>query len=225
MPGYEWLVVDGDSRDGTREYLASTGADFTSEPDRGIYDAMNKGIGRANGQYLLFLNAGDELTAPDMLEKIATSIAQQKTAPDFVYGDFMEERGTVRFLKRARPHAKKSLGLFTSHQSMLYRRAALGAMRYNLDYTIAADYDLTCRLLQQTDNVLYLPLPLSIFADGGLSKKNAARGRKECTTIRKKLKLCTPAHSAFIHVRQYIGALLQPIAPRLFLKLRNLEGF
>ncbi len=57
---YEWIVVDGASDDGTADYLKKTGANWVSEPDRGIYDAMNKGIARAQGRWLIFMNAGDE---------------------------------------------------------------------------------------------------------------------------------------------------------------------
>lgn len=71
---FEWLVVDGGSSDGSVEFLQDCTANFTSAPDKGPFDAMNKGLERARGQYLLFLNAGDTLAAPDVLRQIAQRI-------------------------------------------------------------------------------------------------------------------------------------------------------
>ena len=84
---YEYLVVDGASTDGTVALARASRAvtSITSEPDRGLYDAMNKGLHRATGRYLIFLNAGDALHSPDTLQKIARSI--EKTDADIVYGE------------------------------------------------------------------------------------------------------------------------------------------
>src|SRR5690606_1825584 len=71
---YEWIVIDGASTDGTQDYLQSAPAAWISETDRGIYDAMNKGIERATGRYVLFLNAGDMLSDPDILSTLARII-------------------------------------------------------------------------------------------------------------------------------------------------------
>ena len=72
---FEWVVVDGASTDGTPDYLRTTGAIWVSEPDSGLYDAMNKGLGNAVGDYIVFMNAGDLFAAPDVLDKIKSPIA------------------------------------------------------------------------------------------------------------------------------------------------------
>ena len=83
---YEYLIVDGASKDGTvalaRQYDCVTR--IISEPDRGLYDAMNKGIKAATGEYLVFLNAGDSLYAPDTLKKLHDFIGENR--PDILYG-------------------------------------------------------------------------------------------------------------------------------------------
>ena len=85
---FEHLVVDGASTDGTvkiAERSGIKGISVVSESDRGLYDAMNKGIRRAKGEYLIFLNAGDAFHAPSSLQEIADAI-EQGAQPDIVYG-------------------------------------------------------------------------------------------------------------------------------------------
>ena len=85
---YEHLVVDGASTDSTTalvEKAANPARRLISEPDKGLYDAMNKGISRTNGQYLIFLNAGDKFHSPDTLATIARAI-RENDFPGIVYG-------------------------------------------------------------------------------------------------------------------------------------------
>ncbi|HRC25885.1 MAG TPA: glycosyltransferase, partial [Alphaproteobacteria bacterium] len=147
---FEWIVIDGASSDGTGLFLETLAAArapafavrFLSEPDRGIYDAMNKGLVRARGAYLLFLNAGDRLAGPDVLKTIRA--AAQGASYDIVYGDAWEDReGLDPVLKPARTHRQIARGLFTHHQAIFYRRHALQELSYDLRYLVAADYDLT----------------------------------------------------------------------------------
>ncbi len=193
---FEWIVIDGNSSDGTQQFLAQTDASWASEPDSGIYDAMNKGIEKAGGGYLLFLNAGDSVAANTTLETVKTALSPNR--PGFVYGDSLESG----FPKRARFPAALAWGMFTHHQAMLYSRAALGLLRYNPAYPIAADYDLTCRLLQQKPKILYIPEPLCIFESGGISQQKARQGRREQAAIRSKLGLTGPARNLLISCAQ-----------------------
>ena len=85
---FQYLVVDGLSQDATLDVVKKAGiknADIICEKDSGLYDAMNKGIHYAKGQYLIFLNAGDSFHAPDTLQKIASTI-KQNGYPDITYG-------------------------------------------------------------------------------------------------------------------------------------------
>ena len=116
LKNYEWLVIDGNSSDSTKEWLKTAPANWISEVDKGIYDAMNKGIERASGEYLLFLNAGDTLATSETLEKITQKLSKNK--PDFIYGDAYEGN----HYKRAKSHKHIARGMVTNHQAMLYRR-------------------------------------------------------------------------------------------------------
>ncbi len=113
-PHVEYLVMDGGSTDGTLEIVRRYGAriELVSEPDRGVYDAMNKAVRRARGEYLLFMNAGDVFAANDVLSRAAGAGAE------VVYGDFSYSEGP----RKGRVHADMERGIF-NHQSVLYRRA------------------------------------------------------------------------------------------------------
>ena len=215
---YEWIVIDGGSADGTADYLKTTTAQWISEADRGIYDAMNKGLERACGDYMLFLNAGDALAAPDILAKL--KLAAEQT-PDFIYGDSYEESGTSTFYKKSRSHSAIMTGMFTHHQAMLYRRAALGDLRYDLNYKIAADYDFTARFLQKTDRILYYPFPFCIFESGGISQQRAGQGRREQFEIRRHLWPQKTLVNSLIYATQSAVWTLRRFMPNLYRALKS----
>ena len=115
-PDLEFVVVDGASSDGTLGIIRRHSgriATLLSEPDRGVYDAMNKGIRLAQGEYLLFMNAGDVFAADDVLSKAAAS-----ADADVVYGDFEYTAGS----RKGRVSADIDKGVF-NHQCILYRRS------------------------------------------------------------------------------------------------------
>jgi putative colanic acid biosynthesis glycosyltransferase len=215
---YEWIVIDGLSGDGTRDYLEKSGAAFSSEPDGGIYEAMNKGIERACGEYLLFLNAGDTLPDQDLLSTLQKSCAAR---PDFIYGDAMETNGLY---KKARAHETFLYGMFTHHQAMLYKRSPLGDLLYDTAYRIAADYDFTVRFLKRNPNAHYIPCALCIFEDGGISQKNRKDGRLEQFLIRKSLRLCNPLTNWAIRAAQAAAASLRVKFPKIYFFLRKRQG-
>jgi len=210
---YEWIIIDGSSDDGTKDHLKTTNAKWTSEKDNGIYSAMNKGLEKPTGQYILFLNAGDQLAAPDTLQNIKNSAAK---TPDFIYGDALEHDT----YKPAR-NPNIAAGMFTHHQSMFYNRKALQDIRYNTDYKIAADYDLTARFLSDHTHILYCNFPICIFEEGGLSQTKATLGRREQFEIRKKLKLTSPIKNQIITTAQTILWQFRCWMPSLYWHLKS----
>lgn len=218
----EWLVVDGASTDSSVDYLKEHHADYISEPDQGIYDAMNKGIDRASGMFLLFLNAGDTFANSEVLQDLAAYISERNLLPDLIYGDAYEDMpGGVVHYKPARPYKKIERGMFTHHQAMLYRREALGDLRYNNSYRIAGDYDLTCRFLKTTDNVLYWPQPVCLFESGGISQTNARLGRREQMHVRRKYRLCSPIQAQAIYLGQIFAAFIKAAFPHFYWSLKG----
>jgi glycosyltransferase involved in cell wall biosynthesis len=140
---FEWIVVDGGSSDGTldviRPFLVDGRDTVISEPDRGVYDAMNKGLRQAKGKVVQFLNAGDRFASEDVLEEVAAEFGDDV---DALYGD------TVLELANGLTVFKPALNLETcryrripfSHQSLFTRRELHLLHPFDLTYTIAADY-------------------------------------------------------------------------------------
>jgi putative colanic acid biosynthesis glycosyltransferase len=210
---FEWVIIDGASTDGTQDDFANYSlARIMSEPDNGIYDAMNKGIEVATGGYLIFMNAGDIFASNDVLEKISNVANPQ---PDFIYGDSREDNHD----KRARSHIRINWGMFTHHQSMFYNRKSLSLLRYDLDYKIAADYDLTLRFLRTNKNIIYTPIHICIFEVGGISQTNAKRGRDEQFESRKKNKSCGQLQNHLIRLIQLCRFKLRKYLPSLYWSL------
>ena len=102
---YEYLLIDGGSKDDTVEKARKSGIEFAhivSEPDNGLYDAMNKGISLASGDYLCFLNAGDAFYAPETLQTIADAATAEETLPDVLYGETAEVDEARNFVRMRR---------------------------------------------------------------------------------------------------------------------------
>lgn len=226
---YEWVVIDGASRDSTLSFLKDKPALVVSEPDQGLYDAMNKGIERAGGDYLIFMNAGDSFADENVLSAMAPLLENRE--PFFLYADSHEEAGTSDtvdkpgnlYRKRARSHQSAPLGMFTHHQAMVYNRQSLGNLRYDLSYKIAADYDLTLRFLRKNGGgeILYWPHPLCLFEAGGISQQRAQQGRTEQYKIRKALRLVLPPVNALIYAGQSLSLALRRGFPGLYRALRR----
>ena len=194
---FEWIVVDGASQDGTLQFLQMLKASvlrWISEPDTGLYEAMNKGIAMAGGNYILFLNAGDLLAGADVLQIIYNE-AIKASYPDFIYGDAYERVGGRIYLKKARSHRTIWYGMFTHHQAMIYNRAALGDLRYRTRYKLAADFALTSEFLSRASVVHRVPIPICVFEGGGVTSTLRAhlQGMIEqwyiCYSIQKRCKI------------------------------------
>ena len=220
---FEWVVIDGASGDGTPDYLRTTDAAWVSEPDSGLYDAMNKGLGKAAGDHIIFMNAGDLFAAPDVLDKIKSAIAAVR--PAFIYGDALEERpGQPPALKPARAHDKIAEGMFTHHQAMIYRRDVIGDLRFDTAYAIGADYKFTAQFLSKSGKILRLDFPVCLFEAGGVSQRRARQGRSEQFRIRRELALCREIENVRIYAAQTAIMFLRRLSPGLYWKLRQSCG-
>jgi glycosyltransferase involved in cell wall biosynthesis len=180
-PPFEYWVIDGNSTDNTMEIVRSYAPDmpylnWLSEPDRGLYDAMNKGLERAKGDFVWFLNAGDHLHESTTLEKLETLATPQT---DVLYGDTMlvdtarNRIGAMSVLStRSLPHPlhwRHYLGgMRVVHQSFVARRVC--APPYALD-NLCADFDWSIQLLKRSRMNTYAPFVLSDYLSGGLSRQ------------------------------------------------------
>lgn len=177
----EYLIVDGGSTDGTLEMVkkyAEVVTSFVSEPDKGIYDAMNKGLKRATGDVIGFLHADDRFAHPRVLNDI---MAAFETKPcDALYGDlqYVTSFEPLKVLRHWKSGAfNRQLirkGWMPPHPTVYFKRSLLNQIGYfDTSYKIAADYDWLLRLLQVEDvSVDYLPEVLVYMSTGGASNKS-----------------------------------------------------
>ena len=181
---WEYIIVDGGSTDGTVDLIKKYEPRFggklkwTSEPDHGIYDAMNKGISRATGDVVGILNSDDYFTSEDVLSVIASALSDNRL--DAVYGDihFIHDgkpNKVVRYYssRHFRPFWLR-FGFMPAHPSFYVRRSVYE--RHGLfatDYQIAADYDLMVRLLwKERLRTKYIKKDFVTMRTGGMSTKN-----------------------------------------------------
>lgn len=182
-PNIEHLIIDGGSKDKTpaiiRQYEDRI-AFWISEKDKGIYDAMNKGLLHAKGDYVLFLNSGDEFYTNQTVEKVFVN----DDWADAYYGDTMiineagEELGKRR-LPLPQNLSWKSLrvGMVVCHQSLIIKRSLI--QPFNLNYRISADIDWTINCLKKADKIVNCHLYISRFLQGGTSNVNMRKGLAE----------------------------------------------
>lgn len=179
-PEITHLIIDGASTDGTMEMVngyieRSNEADnghrvqVTSEPDKGIYDAMNKGLRSLDGDYVCFLNAGDFLPAPDTVSRIAQQVDSQ--LPAVLYGDtdIVDGEGCFLHHRRLAPPEKltwKSFrqGMLVCHQAFYARTDFAIATPYNQKYRYSADVDWCIRIMKaaEKENVPLLNLHMVV---------------------------------------------------------------
>lgn len=180
-PQVEHLVIDGASTDGTVEIVRAHGsrvARLVSEPDRGMYDSMNKGLRLATGDVVGFLHSDDMLASPTTLRRIAAAF--EDPAVEAVYGDIdmVDPRDTSRVVRRWRsaPHRRGSLprGWYPPHVSLYVRRQVLQQVGpFDERYRIAADMDHMVRLFEVRGvRSRYLPETLVRMRAGGLSNRS-----------------------------------------------------
>lgn len=180
---YEHIIVDGGSADGTVELLAEykqSGiiTNFISEPDKGIYDAMNKGAAMAKGQYIAFLNSDDYYFDTNAFAKISKALNHKY---DYCYGPVKIEAqdGSVT------GYFKSSVRRFLTkmpfaHQSLFVKKSIFNDLNgFDLEFKLAADYDFIVRMYLKGYQGIQCMQPFSIFRMGGLSDLQDDQGKAE----------------------------------------------
>ena len=166
-PDIVHLIIDGDSKDGTQEmvndYIERSNESgnghriqLMSEPDKGIYDAMNKGLRSLDGDYVCFLNAGDFLPASDTVSRIAAAVTE--SSPAVLYGDTDIVDGEGHFLRHRRLAPPENLtwksfrhGMLVCHQAFYARTDFAIATPYDQQYRYSADVDWCIRIMKAAD--------------------------------------------------------------------------
>lgn len=189
----EYIVVDGESTDGTSEIIDGYRqklALYIREADSGIYNAMNKGLTRATGDYVIFINSGDKLSDKHVIANILKSIGT--ACPDVVYGHYREvghQSGGNTGVIVCRNSDKIWYGPVASHQSTFYSLAHLRKhnLGYDETYRIAADYKLTAQAIKLASSILKTDICVSDFDVSGVSSTNQNLGLAEANRVRKEV--------------------------------------
>lgn len=184
----DYIVVDGASKDRTLEIIEANKKQinqFISEKDKGIYDAMNKGMQLAKGDYILFLNAGDTFASATTLKNILKELAQN---PDVLYGEavFVNNEGVHLGLRsEVTPHRLPAgltwedfrFGMLVCHQAFIAKRSI--APLFNLHYKLSSDIDWEIWVLKKSQTILKSKAPICHYLMGGASVQNLQRSWKE----------------------------------------------
>lgn len=173
---FEFIVIDGGSNDGTKELLENYTKKidyWISEPDKGIYNAMNKGIAQATGQYLIFMNSGDRFSSPDILEKIAPVFGNE----DIIYGNAyyeLEDRKKYEYRIPSKITVGSLLKEPICHQSAFFRKELFDKYgMYDEQNKIASDWTFMMDIfIHHNISQKYINEFISIFEKTGISNTN-----------------------------------------------------
>lgn len=170
----EYIIVDGNSTDGTKAWLETLDRDhlqWVSEPDGGIYDAMNKGVGMATGEYCLFMNAGDAFVNNQVVSMMMAHLQTGSPQVDVLYGDILKN-GTLKESLSPRNCHK----MFYCHQAVFTRTECLQAFPFDIQHRYSADFKQAKQLFLAGKSFKHIPLAVAHFDTNGVSNVHRSRG-------------------------------------------------
>lgn len=206
----EYIIVDGASKDGTLSIINRYKDRITkviSEPDKGLYDAMNKGIRQATGDYLCFLNAGDSFHEDNTLQQMVHTITE-KELPDVLYGETALVNNERHFLRMRRLSTPEVLtwksfkqGMLVCHQAFFAKTSL--AEPYDLQYRFSADFDWCIRVMKKARTLHNTHLTIIDYLEEGMTTQNRKASLKERFRImaRHYGMISTVAHHAWFVLR------------------------
>ncbi len=192
----EHIIVDGESRDATIPLVRQHGSRVSqciSEPDRGVYDAFNKGLRIATGDVIAFLNAGDTYLNGCVVSRMAGVLRNDGVDAAFADALIVDRRNEQRILRRysSRPFTPERMrfGLMPAHPSLFMRRAIYQHVgEYDANFRIAGDYELCLRaFLRSSARYRYVREPIVRMPDGGLSNRG---WRSKLTITQEMMRAC-----------------------------------
>lgn len=226
---FEWIVVDGKSCDGTFEWLQNLDSfvsiKWISESDGGLYDAMNKGMMRSRGDFLVFLNSGDIFFDSEVLHKVSVEIERSEKLPDFLYGDSVDvTKEGKQFYSQARSFRDLWKGQFAQHQSMFFRREKIGNLQYRQELKLSADYAFIYEFLfgqrEFSSEVVRLEFPVCRFLLGGLNIRFRMDALYEDFYVRRRIMNLSVGKCAVLFIFHFAHFVLKKMFPILMYNWR-----
>lgn len=227
-PDIEYLIIDGGSSDRTLEIVYETLGDFpvqvVSEPDHGIYDAMNKGVRMASGDYVHFLNAGDTYFSSDVIEKTVRKI--EKTDADIVYGDIEYlypdgKRERRNYDGKCAKQIYYLTGDCINHQAMFARKSLLKRDMFDTSLKICADRDWMMRKSKGKASFCAMGFPVCIYSyDGASLLQKDVYNREVSLCIRRHYPWGYPLFAVFEFMRKnkVLAGMLHAVYRFLFIR-------
>lgn len=177
----EVIVVDGQSTDGTVDIIKHATdivSHWVSEPDQGIYDAMNKGVSMATGEWIIFMNAGDTFAAGNVLSRIFSGEWTIGNA-DIIYGDVRKE-GSV---KTAPDHYRLYHRMLFCHQSAIVRRSQLIETPFDIRHRLSADLKFFITRYRKGARFVHVGIPVAEFDTSGISNSHRSAGLRDNISV------------------------------------------
>ena len=168
----EYIIIDGGSTDGTVDIIKKYDEKISfwaSESDKGIYDAMNKGISKASGNWINFMNSGDYFYNNRVVEDCIAAIPDNKDYK-IVYGNFIWKNNEIENFVVAKSKQKMHYTMPSCHQSFFIDTQLHKENPYNTNLKIAADFDFLCKMQHKGIRFLKIPITVAVYQGGGLSE-------------------------------------------------------
>lgn len=228
-PNLEYIIVDGGSKDGTLEIIkkyTSKTSKYISEPDNGIYDAMNKGVAMAMGEWVIFMNSGDWFYELTTVEDVFSNF--DTTDAEIIYGNTLK-----RSVDKSRIDIPSKPSTFwrnlVVHQSIFSRRTLNLKYPFDLQFKVAADFDFIFKIFYFKHKAVYIDTIISSFDMTGFSKDNRYIGFREDRRIALKysgnrmLGYIVFIYYVYVHSRGKGIDLIRHYSPSLFNSLKKLN--
>lgn len=185
----EYIIIDGGSTDGTVDKIKKYSnqlAYWISEQDKGIYDAMNKGIKIATGDYINFMNAGDKFVSSEVIDLVAKQIISIPNTDVFFGLTKYEKNGLIKDALNLKPFIYsnrrfKQMGI--CHQSIFTEIRLAKTIMFDTSFRIAADYNMMMKIFNNKGSFVDLKIPISIFNINGISCNNWEERDREVAVI------------------------------------------
>jgi len=219
----EYIIVDGFSSDNTVDIAKKYHKQINqliSEPDQGIYDAMNKGTKLASGEWVLFMNAGDSFCNEGVIEKVFKLAGDKLSDTDLIYGNNYYKNGPYKIFQQARSLSRSFWkGMPFNHQSCFVKTKLMKERPFqNKKYKIQCEYDFLFNLYKSGYKFKYVDTPIANYLAGGISDRNFIP-----RTIERWKIVCEHDKSSRVH-RYYFILILQDILKRLEKKLTSVKN-